>query len=405
MTPRVFNTSPDRATAVAKHNGASTLSIFVLIDALGWKYLEGREFLDDLLPYRTPLRTVLGFSSGAIPTILTGEHPSKTGHWNLFYYDPENSPFGWVRHLQFLPDRILDNRISRKLIQETGKRLLGLGPLFDCAVSPRLLPWFNWVERRNIYDEHGIVGAPSIFDQLSGQGIPYRVYTYHHGSDAHILRQVESDLSSRTSSFFFVYLSEMDMFLHLHCNEPASIGERIRWYESQLRKLFALAQNIDQNATFTVISDHGMTPVRNKYDILGDIESLHLRTPDDYLAVYDSTMARFWFFNEFSRSAVHSVLQEVSCGHVLSQEELRRFGVWFEDRRFGEAIFLLDPGWLFSRSDFNGTGWSPAGMHGYHPDDDRYSDAIFLSNQQPGFPMQTIKDVYACMTQAIVSTQ
>jgi len=35
-----------------------TLSVFVLIDALGWKYLEGREFLADLLPYRHPLRTI-----------------------------------------------------------------------------------------------------------------------------------------------------------------------------------------------------------------------------------------------------------------------------------------------------------------------------------------------------------
>jgi len=405
MISKVFNASPDRAMAAAKHNGASSVSVFVLIDALGWKYLEGREFLDDLLPYRMPLRTVLGFSSGAIPTILTGEHPSKTGHWNLFYYDPENSPFRWMRYFRFLPDRMLDNRISRKLVQETGKRLLGLGPLFDCAVSPRLLPWFNWVERRNIYEEHGIVGAPSIFDRLSEQGIPHRVYTYHHGSDAHILCQAESDLSSQAASFFFVYLSEMDMFLHLHCKEPQLIDERISWYESGLRKLFAVARNIDRDATFTIISDHGMTPVQEKYDILGDIDALHLRMPDDYLAVYDSTMARFWFFNEFSRSAVHSALQKVSCGHVLSENELRRFGVWFEDGRFGETIFLLDPGWLFSRSDFHGTAWFPAGMHGYHPDNDRYSDAIFLSNQQPGFPVRTIKDVYACMSQSVVSAQ
>src|SRR5712692_10846543 len=151
------------------------LSVFVLIDALGWKYLEGREFLKDLLPYRVPLRTVLGFSSGAIPTILTGELPSKTGHWNLFYYDPENSPFQWIRHFRFLPDRMLDNRISRKLIKEVGKRFLGLGQLFDCCVSPRLLPWFNWVEKRNIYDHRGITGAASIFDRLAENGISHRV--------------------------------------------------------------------------------------------------------------------------------------------------------------------------------------------------------------------------------------
>jgi hypothetical protein len=401
MTTTAYNPSLNPETSLmTPRNGIPAIAVFVLIDALGWKYLEARDFLNDCLPYRTPLRTVLGFSSGAIPTILTGEHPCKTRHWNLFYYDPENSPFHWIRNLRFLPDRFLDSRISRKLVQEAGKRLLGLGPLFDCAVSPRLLPWFNWVERRNIYDKRGIVGAPSIFDRLAERGIPYWVHTYHDGSDAEGLRRAAHDISSKATSFVFLYLSEMDRFLHLHCKEPQAVDERIRWYESELRQLFAVTLDIDRNATLTVISDHGMTPVESKYDILGDIELLHLKMPDDYLAVYDSTMARFWFFNESSRSAVHEMLHKVRCGRVLSEDELRRFGVLFEDRRFGETIFLLDPGWLFSRSDFNGSAWFPAGMHGYHPENDRYSDAIFLSNRQPGFPMHTIKDVYACMSKA-----
>ena len=38
-------------------------------------------------------------------------------------------------------------------------------------------------------------------------------------------------------------------------------------------------------------------------------------------------------------------------------------------------------------------------MHGYHPDD-LYSDAIFLSNQEPPVPMRTIADAYSCMARA-----
>ena len=43
--------------------------IFVLIDALGWAYLKDRDFLPNILTYRTEVQTVLGFSSGAIPEI------------------------------------------------------------------------------------------------------------------------------------------------------------------------------------------------------------------------------------------------------------------------------------------------------------------------------------------------
>jgi len=84
---------------------------------------------------------VVGYSSGAIPTMLTGKSPAEHGHWNLFYYDPEGSPFRWLRRFQFLPDRVLGHRVARKVVKEVGRRALGLGPLFDCAVSPRLLPW------------------------------------------------------------------------------------------------------------------------------------------------------------------------------------------------------------------------------------------------------------------------
>ena len=390
------------AQSVVPQEGAShprPITVFVLIDALGWKYIEGREFLSDILPFRQPLRTVLGFSSGAIPAMLTGVPPAVNGHWNLFYYDPQGSPFRWFRHFLFLPDWLLEQRVTRKLLKETGRRLLGLGPLFECCVSPRLLPYFNWVERQNIYDRGGIAGAPSIFDQLHEQGVPFRVYTYHHLTDAEILREAEKDIRNEAASFYFLYLSEMDMFLHMNCDSPEKIEKRLRWYDEGLRRIFETARQVSADATFAVSSDHGMTPVGEKYDLLKHFEGSHFRMPKDYLAVFDSTMARFWFFNEEVRKEVLEILNQVTCGHVLSDAELKQFGVFFPDRRFGEAVFLLHPGWLFSRSDFNGSNWRPVGMHGYHPDDP-YSDGVFLSNRQPEFTINSVKDVHHWMSEA-----
>ena len=380
------------------------LSVFVLIDALGWKYLEGREFLSDLLPYRRPLRTVLGFSSGAIPSILTGQLPSKHGHWNLFYYDPEGSPFRWLRYFRFLPETVLNSRVSRKLVKELGRRILGMGPLFECAVSPRLMPYFNWVERRNIYDRGGITGAPSIFDQLAQLEIPHRIYTYHQATDADILDRAQRDIRAGETKFFFVYLSEMDMFLHMNCNEPKKIEERLDWYEKGLRRLFKAAREMDPYANLAITSDHGMTPIRAQYDLVGKIENLRLRVPEDYLVVYDSTMARFWCFNDEARERITSALRKLPCGRVLSDRELSDLGVLFSDRRYGEIIFLLHAGWLISRSDFNGPGWMPSGMHGYDPAD-AYSDAIYLSDRKPAFELQGVQDVYRCMRAAACEAQ
>jgi predicted AlkP superfamily pyrophosphatase or phosphodiesterase len=399
MKSQSTNFAPEAEQRAPSHPGRKRrLDIFVLIDALGWRFLEGREFLSDLLPYRQPLRTVLGFSSAAIPTILTGLPPAQNGHWNLFYYDPQGSPFRWLRHLSFVPDRMLDNRLTRKLLKEMGRRMLGLGPLFECCVSPRLLPLFNWVEKRNIYDRGGISGADSVFDKLAEKGIPYRVYTYHHWTDEEILRQAFKDVRESEASFFFVYLSEMDMLLHDHWKDPRQAEQRLEWYAKRLRDLFHSARKIDADATLIVTSDHGMTPVREHYDLIKQVESLGFSMPKDYLAVYDSTMGRFWFFSERVRQEFSALLNCLPCGRILPDDELRQLGILFPDRRYGEMIFLLHPGWLISESDFKVRGWTPVGMHGYHPDDP-YSDAVFLSNRKPSFEMQTIADVYWCMPQ------
>ena len=375
------------------------LQVIALIDALGWEYIRQRPFLDDVLPYRTSLQTVLGFSSGAIPTILTGLMPERHGHWNLFYYDPEHAPFWWLKGLNWLPKPVLDNRYGRKLIKELGRRVFHLGPTFECCVSPRLLPYFNFSERRDIYAPKGIESTPALFDELEAEGRSYRVYTYHQSSDAEIMRRAQHDIAETDATLFFLYLCEMDGFLHLHCKDQDAMANKLSWYDEQLREVFRVAQQRDPEASLMVCSDHGMTPVVEHTDVVGEVSKLGLRMPQDYLAVYDSTMVRFWFFNEEARRRVSEVMQSRDYGHVLSKAELQHFGLNFPDDRYGELIFLLNPGWMVAESDFNGRGWFPEGMHGYHPDDP-YSDAVFLSNEKPLQPMRSIADIYCAIRSA-----
>jgi Type I phosphodiesterase / nucleotide pyrophosphatase len=372
---------------------SNRLQVIALIDALGWEYIKQRPFLDDVLPYRTSLQTVLGFSSGAIPTMLTGLMPERHGHWNLFYYDPKRAPFWWLKAFNWLPKSVLDNRYGRKVIKELGRRVFHLGPTFECCVAPNLMPYFNFSERRDIYAPKGIEAVPSLFDELEREGRSYRVYTYHQCSDAEILRRAKRDIAETDATLFFLYLCEMDGFLHMHCKEPDAIDNKLRWYDEHLREVFRVARERDPEAYLMVCSDHGMTPVSKHADLVGEMAKLGLRMPQDYLAVYDSTMARFWFFNQTAHQKVSDLMQSLGYGHVLTKPELQQFGLNFPDERYGELIFLLNAGWMVAESDFNGRGWSPEGMHGYHPNDS-YSDAIFLSSDKPLQPMRNIADVY-----------
>jgi hypothetical protein len=234
---------------------------------------------------------------------------------------------------------------------------------------------------------------------LVDAGIPYRAYSYHHWNDQEILQRAQNDMENSDAEFFFVYLCELDAELHAFWAHPERLQSMLGEYEKKLRRLCETALSLDPDASIAVFSDHGMAPVTDRYDLMKDIEALGWKMPDDYLVVYDSTMARFWFFNEQARASMESCLNGQTCGRILSDPELQDLGIHFPDRRYGETIFLLNSGYMFYRSDFHSGNWLPTGMHGYHPNDP-YSDAVFLSNHRPVTPLTTIRDIYDHMTRS-----
>jgi hypothetical protein len=125
-----------------------------------------------------------------------------------------------------------------------------------------------------------------------------------------------------------------------------------------------------------VFSDHGMTPIRWTHDLRRDVEATGLRVLEDYLPAYDSTMARFWVENGRARATLTALLEDHPCGTLMSERELQRLGVWFDDGRYYHMLFLMKPGMLLSPSDMGTVRF--AGMHGYHPSEPT-ADAVLLA--------------------------
>lgn len=370
------------------------IGVFVLIDALGWAYLKDRDFLSDVLTYRQEVWTVLGYSSGAIPVLLTGKLPQESGHWNIFYYDPQHSPFRWVRPFSFVPAFILNNRLVRRGVRFVSQRLTRFDGYFQIhGVPVELLPYFDVCEKKDIYRPGGIPG--SIFNLLTESGVRFRTYSYHELSDRDIVQQARRDLRDRRYDFYFVYLSELDAYLHDYCKDKEGVNKQIDRYEAWVRQLYDDACEHDGEVEFVTLSDHGMTPKCGGFDLLGRIKALPLRVPRDYIALYDSTMARFWFFNDRGREHVTRLLGQLDCGHVLTSEEKQHHGLEFSDNRYGDIIFLMNAGWLIEPSFMGAKG--PEGMHGFDPDVDPYASAAFLANRHPGRPVRTLRDVNAVL--------
>jgi len=367
-------------------------TVAVLIDALGWELVRSYGFLSDLCPQQKPVRTILGYSSAAIPCLLTGDDPATTGMWSLFYRNPRSSPFGWTRTFSWLPEPIYENRYARWLVRRASRVLSGYsGYFYTYAIPLKVLQTLDISERKNIYRAGSFVnGCQTIFDRLETRRIPYRSYSYHDGADDSLVIKAKKNILAGQQRFYFLYLSGLDAALHRDIASPERVKARLRHYESLVRGLYTAAVETYGGVDFHVFSDHGMTPTLESFDLRSELRATGLAEGNDYLALFDSTMARFWFFSEAAREKIGEKLARIHCGKILTDGYLRDEGVFFEDRRYGELIFLMQPGTLIVPSHM---GLRPvAGMHGFDPED-RHSTAMYMTNRTDRTVVRHLKDV------------
>lgn len=393
-TQRVAEPLP-RATARGIH-----LTLCLFIDALGWELFERYRFLHDLLPVRAPLETVLGYSSACDPTILTGTMPRTHGHFSFYTYAPDRSPFRALEILRVLPHWLTSRARFRRPLSRIVAHCLGFTGYFQLYNVPfSLLPLFDYTERRDIYQPGGINGGvPTIFDELRARGVPYHLSDWRQ-DEATVLTAAERAIDDGAVRFAYVLLGRLDADLHAHGTDAALCEATVREYETVARRLTALARSRYRDVTLLVFSDHGMTNVRHVVDLGGWLEPLELRSGRDYVVVYDSTMARFWFRNSDVRARVGRALDDEPHGRVLSPAQLASFGCDFDGDAYGELIYLMNPGVLICPSFM---GERPvAGMHGYDP---RHPDSVaaFGASRVPNRLPRGLADLKQTMLDSVV---
>jgi hypothetical protein len=370
------------------------ISIVVFIDALGWEVLKGRRFMDERLPFRRKLRSVFGFSSACIPSILTGLMPREHRHWSFFYYSPGTSPFKPLRLLGWLPRSLVDRGRVRNLISRLIKRVYGYTGYFQIYNVPfEHVDKFDYCEKKDLFVPGGMNRGDNIFDHLSRAGVPYHVSDWRD-TEENNLKALKRDLVQGKIRFALVYMAAMDALLHEVGKESPLVDKKLAWYEQQLEEVLRTAAAHYEQVRLFVCSDHGMATVRRTVDLMSKVEALGLVFGRDYTATYDSTMGRFWFHNPAARERITALLEQVPEGRILPPDELKRLGCDFEGDQFGELIFLVEAGTLIVPSHM---GLQPiTGMHGYHPDAPD-SNASLLSNVEPPNDPQVITDVFHLM--------
>ena len=352
------------------------VTLVFLVDALGWRIAGHFGFGSDLFPVRRELGTVLGYSSAAIPSLLSGARPVEHGAWAMFKLAGERGRFTGWRWLPPLP-HALDWR-ARRLVRRWMTRGSGVGAYYDLYEIPaHLLHRFDLAQTGDPFSPGGL-SRETVFDWMRARGVRYRLWDYRTG-EAENFAAAEAALAG-DAQVLFVYTAELDALMHRVGIFDESVGVRLGRYRVFLEGMARAARARDVDLSAVLLSDHGMTNVHATADPWGGMKARGLRLGRDYLAFFDSTMARLWG-DEHAASALSETL--AGAGRRLGEDELRALGCHFPGGEYGNAVFLVDPGVLIVPS-FMGSR-AIAAMHGYHPDD-AFSRGCFMSTAGAGAP-------------------
>lgn len=363
--------------------GKST--IVILIDALGSSLAERHGFRPAALPAKARLGTVLGFSQAALASIFTGVMPDRHGLWMMYSFARSGSPFAWLR---LVPGGVSARRLwLRRTIRWHLAHVAGVRGYYSLYDVPRdVLPHLDIPARGDIFAPRGGGDAKTIFDWLADEGVNRLVWDYRT-DEARAFGELEEAARGRRASFYLLYTAGLDADLHRFGTAAPGIREHLAWYAERIGSIAAAA---GPDARIVVLGDHGMCDVREGVDLMKKVASLGLDIPRDYVPFYDSTMARFRIRSPRSRDLLERLLGEQPWGRLLGGEELRRLGVYFPDGRFGDLVFLAEPGVIILPSHMGSEG--VAAMHGYHPGVEGMSSVI-LSNEALPAAAMSLTDV------------
>lgn len=378
------------------------IEVFVFLDALGWDLVGTEDWLKDLLPHRRAVEMQFGYSCTAIPTILSGATPAEHGHLSLFRFDPKGSPFrsvAWLMRCLRPPSFWTRGRVRNQL-SKLVKRLFGFTGYFQLyQMSADRLGFMDYGEKRNLFVPGGMSPLANLADVCAQSGIPYHITDWRQG-EAVAFPAAEAALRAG-ARFLFVYAADLDAIRHDEALTPNSprVAAKLTDYRLRLESLAAALAATGRTWRLTVFSDHGMTPLVRTIDLKSAVEKTGLVFGVDYGCNYDSTLFRVTYLKPTARARIEQALAPFAGdGHWLTEDEERRYGIYRDDRFFGDAIFLVNPGVQIVPSDM--TLKPLNGMHGYEPTE-AHSLAAILSTDAIPANVTRVRDYFGLMTAAL----
>jgi hypothetical protein len=323
--------------------------------------------------------------------------PQRHGRFALFHRGGEESPLRAYRPLALLPSCLTRTRTFRRTLTRLLARSHGWSGAFEIGnLPPAHLHRFDHSEKRDLYETgRGDGEPPTILDYLHERGVRFHVCT-SRGAAEPDLRSLERSLEEGEVEFAFVRYAPLAEAIEAYGTGSPEVTETVRRCEEAIRRLLASARKGYERVDLFVFSDRGAVEITDTCDVMARVASLDLRFGRHYTAFYEPTLARFWFHEPGAREAIEEALRAEGRGRILTEEDLERYGCRFAEARYGELLYLMNPGVLLHPNFVGSPRRPPAAVAGFAPEHE-HSLAMFAANTVPEPLPRRIDDLFDLM--------
>lgn len=349
--------------------------VFILVDALKSNYLtaENMPFLHSLTMKGRYIKEIVpsaGFCERS--EIFSGLDSYDTGNFTAIGYLPENSEYKNDNNLINVASvfdaismkytRFIFGKLRVRLKRRMNHYRIPFSSLKNFSLtedgSKKL------VEHDTIFDE--LTKANKTFTLDAFTSLSDLIQRTRESSDSFISRNVSCGID-----FIPLYIGIIDSIGHKYGSDIDSIKPYLRQVDDELKRLYKIASA--NKYEFVVLGDHGMIPVKEKLDIKSAIDNLGLKHHKDYEVFYDSTIVRFWFYNNKAGLLIYNTLEQnySKYGKIIDTHNYKEFRIPLDIKCkcgkavYGDILWFANPGVLVSPDYFHKTTESENGMHGY----------------------------------------
>ncbi|MEW6063430.1 MAG: alkaline phosphatase family protein [Nanoarchaeota archaeon] len=218
---------------------------------------------------------------------------------------------------------------------------------------------------KKYYHHENSLPYKTLLNIFNEKGINYLVYNWplvvhNNKTKLEIVRHNDASITKaflklckKDYNFYMLHLLDLDKYAHKYGPNSKEIKKILKHEDEYVKKI---VKNFDLSKDLIIIwSDHGMLEVKENVNL-----EKALPKSKDYAYFLDSTLARFWFFNNEIKNKIIAILKKQK-GRILNKNDFNKYKI---PKGYGDLIFLIDKYKAITPDFFNKA--PVKGMHGYN---------------------------------------